>query len=81
MPIRLRTVVAEAAMAVTVPALKALEARVQALEASVRAQPLEPIPSPSGEGVQAKRIADLIESFGVNTFGFLEGVANLGAHI
>jgi hypothetical protein len=72
-------------MGVTVPTLeefRALEARVSALEAAAQPpdptpDPPEPTPPPSDEGVQAKRIADLIELFGVNTFSSLDPHANL----
>lgn len=59
----------------------ALEARVTQLEEAGTTPPEpiippdpgpEPEPPPTGEGVQAKRIAQLIESFGVNTFSSMD---------
>jgi hypothetical protein len=49
-----------------------LSARVAALETQ---QPRPPLPEP-GTGLQAKRIADCIELFGVNTFSSLDPDAN-----
>jgi len=57
-------------MPVSVPTIEehaALEARVAALEAGMTAPD-----KPPAEGVQAKRIAELIERFGVNTFSSLD---------
>jgi hypothetical protein len=48
----------------------ALEARVAALEAASPPEP--PQPQPPTDGIQAKRIADLVESFGVNTFSSMD---------
>jgi hypothetical protein len=54
-----------------------LEARVTALEeASGSTPPPDPSP-PDGTGLQAKRIADLVESFGVNTFSSLDANSNV----
>lgn len=56
-------------MPATVPTMddfQALEARVSALEAH------PPEPQPPGEGVQAKRICELVEAFGVNTFSSMD---------
>ena len=64
---------------ITVPTMDdftALAARVSALEEGapvpVPPDPPDP-PEPITEGVQAKRIAKLIESFGVNTFSSMDG--------
>jgi hypothetical protein len=73
-------------MGVTVPTLdeyearmSALEARGSVLEAGAQPQPPDPTPPPDMtiEDAQAKRTADVIESFGVNTFSSLEADANL----
>src|SRR5262252_8196551 len=60
----------------TMDAFNALEARVTALENAtpepVPPDPPDPEPIPPGEGVQAKRICQLIELFGVNTFSSLD---------
>lgn len=53
----------------------ALQARVTALENAATPVPPEPIPpepTPPTEGIQAKRVADLIGSFGVNTFSSMD---------
>lgn len=66
-------------MTATVPTadeFAALETRVAALEAGSSVAPPEPIippePPPTGGGVQAKRIASLIEKFWTNTFSSLD---------
>ena len=53
----------------------ALEARVTALEeemGDLGPDPIPPDPIPPEEGIQAKRIVDLIERFGVNTFSSMD---------
>jgi hypothetical protein len=53
----------------------ALEVRVAALEEEIgipEPGPVPPDPVPPGEGIQAKRIVDLIERFGVNTFSSMD---------
>jgi hypothetical protein len=57
-------------MPVTVPTdqeFKALEARVAVLEEGGA-----PVPTPPGDGVQAKGCINLIENFGVNTFSSMD---------
>jgi len=53
--------------------VKALDGRVDALEGGAPPDPLPEPPDPApGEGVQAKRIHELIELFGVNTFSSMD---------
>lgn len=66
MPIQVPTITEFNSLVDTVDAL---EARVTALEHNTNPIP-EPIPP--GEGIQAKRIADMIEKFGVNTFSSMD---------
>src|SRR5690242_13036964 len=63
-------------MPISVPTAEefaALEGRVAKLENP--AAPIEP-PVDPGTGVQAKRVADAIELFGVNTFSSMDADAN-----